>query len=917
MRGFPVVLLCRAVVVSCLLVGVSGASGPPADSPTVTGVLGDVVRHIDALGDTDDTPPNSDSKAAAARSSTGGQNATLRGALDVAAATSSRVTIDSMTTSSPSATYVPAAYLRLIGRADVYSLSDGSSWSSGAGSYLAAQALLERVETVGSTVRYVFEPPADGILYSQTDFDSGDHSAQGTLGVEGPLVLEAEIGTTTAVMRGGARLLANDPTSYGEPRFNFYSAIVGSVVPFEVTYQLLTGTWTETTFDSSFSYSYAGTVDFANPLSTPQLLSVEIVGSSQVPTGSTVQYRAVASFEGGATKPITEVADWTVDPVDAATVAAGLLTVPAAATGGAFTLRVAYEELGQHVSDERIVRTIPEGDPAPGESWGTFQGNPQHTGYVPVSLDPGLFRLRWQRALMPGRVLNPVTAADGRVFVSTVTYFNDEPQLFGLDGRDGATLWSKSFGGVFSVNPPAVAYGNVYVQIGNHSNATYLRAFDGATGDLVFEAPHAAQWERYYAPTIVDDTVYVNGGYYGGAYAFDAFSGGQRWFLDLPQYDQWTPAVDEARVYAYVGEYAPGLYVADRATGVLEFVIPDANFDWNGWSMNLAPVLGDLGGVLAIHDGRLINFDPEERVIAWELDLGFGGQPTVGRGEIYATVLGTLLVLDEATGALRWSWTPPEGELIRDPIVVTDTHILVSTNTNVHAISQLSHDSEWSYAVAGRVALGDGTIYVASDSGTLVAIDLGDFEPSPPAFIDISGPTTVVESSSTQYTATVTYADGRQRDRTATAAWSVETDAPSSIGPDGVLDVDELLAPMQRITVRATYTELGVVVADALDVDVSIGVDLRAFVERHLTTAHAIQQGVVADLTEAMAHEDAARSVLADVSASELASTATQVRRAHVLTRRALARTKKGIKTTTQCVEKLEDALDTLFGVGP
>jgi hypothetical protein len=163
----------------------------------------------------------------------------------------------------------------------------------------------------------------------------------------------------------------------------------------------------------------------------------------------------------------------------------------------------------------------------------------------------------------------------------------------------------------------------------------------------------------------------------------------------------------------------------------------------------------------------------------------------------------------------------------------------------------------------------------------------------------------------------VTYADGRQRDRTATAAWSVETDAPSSIGPDGVLDVDELLAPMQRITVRATYTELGVVVADALDVDVSIGVDLRAFVERHLTTAHAIQQGVVADLTEAMAHEDAARSVLADVPASELASTDTQVRRAHVLTRRALARTKKGIKTTTQCVEKLEDALDTLFGVGP
>ena len=60
----------------------------------------------------------------------------------------------------------------------------------------------------------------------------------------------------------------------------------------------------------------------------------------------------------------------------------------------------------------------------------------------------------------------------------------------------------------------------------------------------MFQAPHSAQWERYYAPTIYDGSVYVNGGYYGGMYGFDAFGGAQQWFNSLPQYDEWTPAVE-------------------------------------------------------------------------------------------------------------------------------------------------------------------------------------------------------------------------------------------------------------------------------------------------------------------------------------------------------------------------------------
>ena len=92
--------------------------------------------------------------------------------------------------------------LHLMQSADVYTLSDGSPWSSGAGTHRIHSTEVERVEVSGSTIRYVLmTPPFSGRIYEQQDFDFGDHSAQGVLAASGPLVLEATAGSTTAVLR--------------------------------------------------------------------------------------------------------------------------------------------------------------------------------------------------------------------------------------------------------------------------------------------------------------------------------------------------------------------------------------------------------------------------------------------------------------------------------------------------------------------------------------------------------------------------------------------------------------------------------------------------------------------------------------------------------------------------------------------
>src|SRR5262249_36573751 len=160
----------------------------------------------------------------------------------------------------------------------------------------------------------------------------------------------------------------------------------------------------------------------------------------------------------------------------------------------------------------------------------------RHDGYVPLTLHVADFKPAWSVNLRNGQALTPVTAAEGHVFCSVVSYFGSGDMFFAVDARDGHTMWSKS-STAFSVNPPAAAYGNAYLQTCNNGGDTWLFAFDGATGSQVFKSPFGAQWERYYAPTPYKGQLYIDGGSYGGMYEFDALAGEQGWFLSLPQYD--------------------------------------------------------------------------------------------------------------------------------------------------------------------------------------------------------------------------------------------------------------------------------------------------------------------------------------------------------------------------------------------
>jgi hypothetical protein len=407
---------------------------------------------------------------------------------------------------------------------------------------------------------------------------------------------------------------------------------------------------------------------------------------------------------------------WASAPASVAAVSStGLVTgvapgkaVVTASSGGAFAA-------------DTITVTRPLADWSAAVEWTTYQGNASHTGYNPVAMDTHVFQELWTKPVSSA-ALNPVTAGDGKVFVTTNAYFGIQ-QAKSLDARTGAELWMRDFGSIHSVNPPAYADGTVYLQTGGHEDS-FLYALDAASGSVRFRTAYLNQWSRYFAPVVVGSTVYVAGGYYGGMYGFDTTDLSQRWFASLNQYDQFTPAVKDTFVYAYTGSNQPKLTVTSANTGAIAYEIADPGFVWDGWSMNTAPTLGGAANVLATNGGRLISFSLQSRSIGYALTGSFRGQPTVATGVVYVANNGRVEARAETDGSLQWSWTPPDGAPA-GPMIATKNLLLVSTAANTYAVDLASHAQVWMYPAGGHLALSaQGILFIAQSSGKLSAVSM-------------------------------------------------------------------------------------------------------------------------------------------------------------------------------------------------
>ena len=430
---------------------------------------------------------------------------------------------------------------------------------------------------------------------------------------------------------------------------------------------------------------------------------IQLTATTQDSAGGTLTGRGVA---WSSTDPLTATVDAN-GKVSA--LKEGTVTITATSESKAGTSRLTV-----------LARVVADWSQA--AEWTMFQGNASHTGYVNATIDPDVFREMWvQSPLGAAIALNPVTTGDGNVLVSSMSYFGNQ-LVASVDASSGATKWSYIFGNIASVDPPAYANGTMYVQTGGQGDS-YLWAFDANTGAIKFRTAYGNQWSVWYAPTIVDQTVYAAGGYYGGMYAFSATDGTIKWTASLNQYDQFTPAVRDGVVYAYTGSYTPEVTVADAATGSVKWQIPDPNFSWNGWSMNVAPALGNANDLVATQGGRLVAFDLAAKALKWQKPGNFTGNVTIANGTLYVANSGQIEAHSESDGSLLWLWLPPDKLPPVNTSIATNNLLFVSTASDTYAIDIGSHQLVWSYHGGGALALSkQGILLIAQQNGRLAAI---------------------------------------------------------------------------------------------------------------------------------------------------------------------------------------------------
>lgn len=429
-------------------------------------------------------------------------------------------------------------------------------------------------------------------------------------------------------------------------------------------------------------------------------------------------------------------------------------TLPVGPRSGVLTVRACRDTLCSLPYDNAVASITYDLELLRIGEWKTHQRNAAHDGYVPIMLDPTRFTKawEWQRPSSGSSIsgINEVVTSNGTVYLTTNVYFQDG-KLYALNENDGQVRWTVSFGNVPALNPPAFSNGRVYATTTGHE-ATFIWSFDAADGAFKFKAPFASQWQSVLGPTVFDDQVYSDGGYYGGiVHAWDALGGSELWKSDGGVgADMATPAVDQNNVYFHNGAK---MVIWNRMTGEPVASIADPFGSGNSVSLSSyfgSPILGERNNAIGFagsafsgsgsssseqYDQRVLSsFNIGSRTWEWSTGNTYLTQPAVANGVIYAGRNNpmSLDAIDEATGKVLWSWVPQPGpgdtEFHRN-IVVTQNVLFVSTDKSVYAVDLATRQAAWRYPAPGNLAISsNSTLYIAtgarSSDGKLVAIKL-------------------------------------------------------------------------------------------------------------------------------------------------------------------------------------------------
>lgn len=242
-------------------------------------------------------------------------------------------------------------------------------------------------------------------------------------------------------------------------------------------------------------------------------------------------------------------------------------------------------------------------------------------------------------------------------------------------------------------------------------------AFDPATGLAVFgtrdgwlhavRADGSVAWEiegrgAFGPPAIAGDTVYV-GSADGRLFAIALPTGRERWRYQAGEDLSTRPAVAHGAVL--VASQQDTVFAVDAATGAWRWHHRRENKRATFTIFGAAAVLAGPDAVYAAYsDGYAAALDPASGAARWERQIAPEGAHldvdalALGGGRLYAAAQsGAVVAVDAATGEARWSFAAPGAA----QLALAGDLVVVVTTANVHALAPEDGAVVWTAPLRG------------------------------------------------------------------------------------------------------------------------------------------------------------------------------------------------------------------------
>jgi outer membrane protein assembly factor BamB len=335
-------------------------------------------------------------------------------------------------------------------------------------------------------------------------------------------------------------------------------------------------------------------------------------------------------------------------------------------------------------------------------------------------------------AVAPSAVAPSAAVPSAAVAPSAAVSSSGVPTYRGNAGRTGAmpgpgpsgtpkVAWQFQAAGPFG-SSPVVAAGVVYALSGDG----IVHALSLSTGKELWKADLGAQASA--SPLLVGPDLIV-ADEAGAVHALATATGTAHWTTPTDGPISGSPAANGTRLIA--ATQSGTVYAIDAATGAVA---------WHaaaGGPVSRSVAIADDVAYLGL-ERKIVAMSVEDGKIRWGTDVasdGVIGTPAISGGLVYAatgidaddaTAHG-VVALDAATGAKRWTYVSPEGQLIYTPAIVDGHAYVVGHDRHVVSLDAATGAVQWSVDrpsdVEALPAVSGGVVYVAGNDGPAAALD--------------------------------------------------------------------------------------------------------------------------------------------------------------------------------------------------